>query len=216
VFTTVLFDLDGTLTDSRHGIVACFRHAFEALEMQVPDDAAVERLIGPPLQDMFRGLGVPPELIDTAIAKYRERYEPVGLYEVVIHDGIPQLLRDLAVDGAVLAVATSKPAVYAERVLEHLGVRDSFHRVCGPTLDGVGREKHEVVAAALGATRAGAALMVGDREHDVFGARRCGLRAVGVTWGFGSRDELTAAGAWRVADDAAAVLAAARADAADG
>ena len=207
----VLFDLDGTLTDPAYGITRSIAHALAAVGRPVDDPDTLRHHIGPPLQYLFADLGLDDGEIDAAITAYRERYTASGMFENALIPGIAELLDRLVAAGATLAVATSKPTPFAETILEHFAVRAPFAFVAGATLDGSRSHKDDVIAHALdelGAPRAGTVVMVGDREHDVFGAREHGIEAIGVLWGYGSRRELAAAGAAAIVEtvDALATL----------
>ncbi|BDG05452.1 HAD family hydrolase [Anaeromyxobacter oryzae] len=195
----ILFDLDGTLTDPRDGIVRSIRHAVERLGIACPPDAALERYIGPPLHESFAELLGPARASEAsrAVALYRERYAPVGMYENRVYPGIRELLGSLRAAGHRLIVCTSKPTVFAERIVGHFELAGFFEAIHGSELDGTRTDKRELMAHLLRATglHGSAAVMVGDRLHDVAAARAHGLRAVGVLWGYGSADELRAAGA---------------------
>lgn len=195
----VLFDLDGTLTDPREGIVASLRFAFEGMEAAPPAEAALLGAIGPPLADTFaRHLPEPdPERIARAIALYRERFDASGWRENRVYPRIPELLGAVGQRGWRAALATSKPTVFAERITDHFDLRRHLGAVYGAELDGTRGAKPDLLAHVLeseGAS-AGETVMVGDRRHDVEGARAVGARSIGVTWGYGSREELEAAGA---------------------
>ena len=207
---TVLLDLDGTLTDPREGIVGCIRHALECLGCTPPPDTALERHIGPPLADTFRELL--PDASDArvaeAIERYRERFRATGIFENRVYPGVPELLDALRSRGLRTAIATSKPQVFAERIAEHFGLRPQLHAVYGSALDGGLGRKEELLAHAIereGVTPA-EALMVGDRRFDVAGALANGMAAIGVTWGYGSREELANAGAGWLCDTPRDVL----------
>lgn len=213
----VLLDLDGTLTDSAPGIVNCLRYALDELGIEHPDDATIRTFLGPPLAVTFREhFGMDDAGIALAIAKYRERYHDVGLFENAVYDGIPGLLDDLAGSGITLAVATSKPTVSATRILEHFGLADRMAFIGGAELDRSRDTKALVIGHVLGelgidpavARRLagdGALVMVGDREHDVHGAREHGIGTMGVLWGYGSEAELQEAGVLALADTPAAL-----------
>lgn len=208
----VLLDLDGTLTDSYPGIAASARVAFTALGLPVPDDAALRRFVGPPLADSFPLFDVPAERVPEAIAAYRAYFRETGMWENRVYDGIPEQLTTLRAAGVRLAVATSKPEVFAGPICERFGLAPLLDGVFGAPLDHVPSTKATVVAAALDALRPGGpVLMVGDREHDVHGARANGVDCLGVAWGYAQPGELVAAGAVDVVTDvrglAAAVLA---------
>ncbi|MBO3087588.1 HAD hydrolase-like protein [Cellulomonas dongxiuzhuiae] len=209
----VLLDLDGTLTDSYPGIAASARVAFTALGLPVPDDTALRAFVGPPLVDSFPRFSVPPERVPEAVAAYRGYFRTTGMWENSVYDGIPEQLTTLRDAGVRLAVATSKPEVFAGPICERFGLAPLLEGVFGAPPDHVPSSKATVVAAALDALRpAGAVLMVGDREHDVHGARANGLDCLGVAWGYAQPGELLGAGALDVVDHvdglAAAVLAA--------
>ncbi len=199
----VLFDLDGTLTDPREGIVACFRHTLAALRLPVPPDTDLERYIGPPLRDALRDLlpvGSGPPHLEAAVRVYRERFGSVGLFENAVFEGIPESLDCLARRRLRLFVATSKPRVFAERILERFGLAQHFEGVYGSELDGRLSYKDELIGYVLADAKLDPeeTLMVGDREHDALGAVANGVCPVGVLWGFGSREELLAAGVQRL------------------
>lgn len=196
----VLFDLDGTLTDPAEGITRCYAHALERLGRTPPARADLLRFIGPPMRENFAAtLGAEDrEMIERAVLLYRERFASVGLYENELYPGVREMLASLRAGGLRLSVATSKLTEYASRILEHFRIAEFFDSVHGTTPDG-GQldDKAELVARLLrveGIDAAGS-FMVGDREHDIRAARRNRVRSVGVTYGYGSRAELEAAGA---------------------
>lgn len=194
-----LFDLDGTLPDWKVGITRSVQHALRRAGIDVADLETLTGYIGPPLQDSFVALaGFSEAEAIQAVASYREYFAETGIFENTVYPGIPECLEALQARGWRLAVATSKPTVFAERIVDHFSLRSHFEAVVGSELDGSRRQKHEVIAAALGqlgvAADAGC-IMVGDREHDVIAAKAVGVRSVGVTWGYGSVDELNYAGA---------------------
>jgi phosphoglycolate phosphatase len=195
----LLFDLDGTLTDPRPGIVRCIRHALERLARPCPPEAALAACIGPPLRRTFGTLLATSDrqLIERAMALYRERFAEVGLYENEVYEGISSVLGDLGRGGRRMFVATSKPAVFAERIGRHFALAHHFAGVYGPDLDGRFDDKADLLAHVLEreGLAAAAVVMVGDRDADVLAARANGVRAIGVLWGYGSRDELQGAGA---------------------
>jgi phosphoglycolate phosphatase len=194
-----LFDLDGTLTDPAPGITGCLRFALESLGHDPVNHEPLERFIGPPLQETFESMGVDAS---AAIEAYRERFATVGIFENRVYDDIPEALQMLAERGWQLAVATSKPEIFANRIVDHFGLADWFDTVTGATLDGTRRHKADIVGEALDRLQATdrPAVMIGDRSHDILGGRAHGLPAIGVSWGYGSRDELEHAGALAIAD----------------
>jgi len=195
----LLFDLDGTLADPREGIVACFRHALEAFAVPIPPDDELAKLIGPPLRrTLTELLGYERRHVaERALAKFRERFAEKGIYENTVYPGVHDGLARLRAAGFRLFIATSKPRVYAERIAKHFGFHDHFTRVHGAELTGEHETKGDLIAHIL-ATEGiapSSAHMVGDRKYDVEGAHANGLACLGVLWGYGSREELTEAGA---------------------
>jgi phosphoglycolate phosphatase len=195
----LFFDLDGTLTDPREGITRCIAYALEQLGRQPPPLASLERYIGPSLFLSFRELlgTEDEEQVRAAVAAYRERYTDTGLYENRVHEGIPAVLEGFRRDGHRMLVVTTKPTVFARRVVEHFGLAERFSDVVGAHLDGSRSDKAELIAHALEhhGLAAGDCVMIGDRRDDIRGARRTGARSIGVLWGFGSAAELRQAGA---------------------
>jgi phosphoglycolate phosphatase len=197
----VLFDLDGTLVDSAPGIWASVRAAAAELGLPGPTPDQLRAMVGPPLQDGFAAqFGLSGDDVDRAVAAYRAHYAAGAILEVSVYAGIPELLAELAGDGATLAVATSKPEPSAVRVLEHTGLLSAFATVHGATFDGTVRHKDQVVSAALAAHPDGRApVLVGDRAQDVLGAAAHGLPCIGAGWGPAPDGELADAGAAAVA-----------------
>ena len=193
----LLFDLDGTVTDSRRGIVTCFRHALDALGCESPSDCKLERFIGPPLRDSFFALLHDEARAERAVALYRERFAAKGVFENLVYPGILEALEKCRQSGAHLLLATAKPSVFAERILEYFDLRRLFHGVYGSELDGRNARKTDLLAHLLKEESILPAdtVMIGDRADDVLAAKANGIFAVGVLWGFGSRDELSEAGA---------------------
>lgn len=205
--SVVLFDLDGTLTDPKVGMTRSVQHALQALGREVDDLDSLTPYIGPPLRDSFiERAGLAPEEVDGAVTAYREYFASRGLYENVPYEGIREVLGLLAAEGRRLAVATLKPTVFAERILEHFELRGWFEVVAGSELDGTRSRKSEVIHhafASLGCTADRASVMVGDREHDIIGAREAGVWSIGALWGYGGVAELVAADADRLAGEVA-------------
>lgn len=195
----VLFDLDGTLTDSREGILACIRHALSELGQSSPDDEQLRGCIGPPLTESFGALlvGADAQRIARAIELYRERFTAVGMFENAVYDGVPEALAAIRSAGARLFVATSKPRVFAQRILQHFGLDTHFDAIYGSELDGTRSSKTALIGYVLedAGLVATATAMIGDRMHDVLGARAHGVLPFGALWGYGSRAELLSAGA---------------------
>ncbi|HYP76643.1 MAG TPA: HAD hydrolase-like protein [Polyangiaceae bacterium] len=195
----LFFDLDGTLTDSRPGILASMRHALTTLGMKIPTDEVLSRFIGPPTHDAFRELldSSDAELNARAIAIYRERYGELGLFESSVYPGVSDGLKALRAADIPLFVVTSKPQVYANIIIDHFQLRQYFRHVYGSELSGERSKKGELIAHVLSSEGIAPAnaWMIGDRLHDVVGAKHNGLRSAGVLWGYGSPAELSDAGA---------------------
>jgi phosphoglycolate phosphatase len=192
--TAVLFDLDGTLADPQPGIGRCIRHALAALGHPAPADRDLEGWIGPPLRESFAGLlgSRDPALLDRALALYRERFGTLGLFENTLYPAAPESLAAVRALGCRTFLATSKPRVFAARIVAHFGLAPMFDGVHGSELDGRRSAKAELIAHVLAAHHLppGRVVMVGDRRHDADGARACGVACLGVTWGYGTADEL--------------------------
>jgi phosphoglycolate phosphatase len=195
----VLFDLDGTLTDPREGITRCLQYALEKLNRSAPSQSALATYIGPPLRSTFKSLlGAPSaEQVEAAVCFYRERFSLVGLFENELYAGVPEMLESLRGARFRLFVATSKAAVFAERIIAHFRLAEFFDGVYGASLDGRFDDKAELLRHLIEteALAASETVMVGDREHDIIAARHNRIIALGVTYGYGSREELRTAGA---------------------
>ena len=196
----IFFDLDGTLTDPKLGITGCIQYAMERLGVDVPEADALTWCIGPPLLENFTVL-VGPELASDAVTFYRERFATVGLYENTPYPGIHDALSELKKASIRLCVASSKPHIYVRPILERFELIEYFTDVFGSELDGTRADKKDLLRFALSETRVDAkdSTMVGDRRHDIVGALENGIAAVGVLYGYGSAEELAAAGATRFA-----------------
>ena len=206
----VLFDLDGTLVDSTPGIWTSIRVAAAGLGLPEPTPGQLRSMVGPPLEDGFAGaFGLLPADVARAVELYRAHYKAGAMFDAEVYPGIRKLLAGLRAGGAVLAVATSKPEPFAVQILEHTGLLPEFASVHGATLDGVVRHKDQVVAAALAAHPDGEhPVLIGDRSHDVLGARAHGVPCIGAGWGPALPGELAAAGAAAVVASPAEVPAA--------
>ena len=199
----ILFDLDGTLTDPMTVITRSVQHALKAYGIEEPDLEKLCPFIGPPLKDSFmKYYGFSQFQAQEAIEKYREYFSVKGIFENQVYDGIEDMLRELKARGGILLVATSKPEAFAIRILEHFHLKQYFDFICGATMDEKRVKKGYVIAYAMetgGIKHAYEAVMVGDREHDVIGARENHMDSVGVLFGYGSRTELEKAGAGKIA-----------------
>jgi phosphoglycolate phosphatase len=195
----LLFDLDGTLTDPRPGIVRCIRHALDTLRAPCPPDDVLATFIGPPLRSTFATLLETSErtLIERAVALYREEYGDTGLFENQVYAGVGQMLDETRALASAAFVATLKAKPYADRIVSRLGLGPFFAGVYGPELEGRFDDKADLLAHLLATEKISSerAVMIGDRSGDVVGARANGVRSIGVLWGYGSAAELTDAGA---------------------
>ncbi|GAC57078.1 putative hydrolase [Gordonia hirsuta DSM 44140 = NBRC 16056] len=201
--TVLLFDLDGTVSDSAPGIHASFRHALDRMGAPEPTEDFLAGIVGPPLLDSMVASGFTGDQAQRAVAVYRERYDVLGYRENSVYDGITELLADLVAAGRTLAIATSKNEHIATKVLEHFGLSGHFGAIAGASDDGSRRTKAQVIARALnmlGVDRLGSepmatpVIMIGDRAHDVVGAASLGLPTIAVSWGYarpGEVDEAT-------------------------
>jgi phosphoglycolate phosphatase len=194
---TIYFDLDGTLTNPKPGITRSIQYALKKLGQAAPSEDELAWCIGPPLRASLKKLVGSDELADRALALYRERFADIGLFENEAYHGIEQTLSALSASHPRMFVATSKPAVYAERIIDHFGLRPYFERVFGSELDGTRTDKTELLRYALQTAKVDArqAIMIGDRSHDIVGAKNNGMRGIGVLYGYGSERELIEAGA---------------------
>jgi len=198
--TTIYFDLDGTLTDPKLGITRSIQYALSKLDRPPPPEDELTWCIGPPLRASLKTLLGTDDLAGEALSLYRERFADIGIFENEIYPGIENTLSVLAKSGRRLFVATSKPSVYAERIIDHFKLTAYFERVFGSELDGRRSDKTDLLRYALQTMRVdpSRAIMVGDRSHDMIGARNNGMTAVGVLYGYGNKEELVAAGAHHV------------------
>lgn len=196
---TILFDLDGTLTDSGEGIINCAIYALEHFGLPIPSREALRVFVGPPLTDTFVKFGVRPEDAVEAVKVYRERYLPIGMYENKPYPGIRELLETLYNEGHILCIATSKPESMAKTILEHFGIAKYFSFICGATFDHSRDTKEQVIAYLLSQCRSDYPLiMVGDTAFDVIGAKAHNIPAIGVAWGYGLVEEMQQAGAMAI------------------
>lgn len=198
MFKTVLFDLDGTLTDPAEGITNSVAYALERYGIAVEDKRSLNCFIGPPLNDSFmKYYGFTPERAMEAIWVYREYFRDKGIFENEVYEGISELLGKIKESGRKIVLATSKPEEFAVRILEHFDLIKYFDAVAGASMDEKRNKKGDVIKYAMekGGFTAEEAVMIGDREHDIFGARENGLRSIGVLYGYGDREEFERAGA---------------------
>ena len=198
---TVLFDLDGTLTDSGEGIINSAIPALEHFGLPIPSREEMRVFVGPPLHETFQRFGVPADKTEEAIRVYRSRYIPTGMFENTPYPGIKELLETLIKENYTLYVATSKPEEMSVTILERFGLAPYFDRICGASTDTSRSTKDAVIAYLL--EQRGAKedmVMVGDTKYDVLGAKAHGIPAIGVSWGYGNAEEMEEAGAIGIAD----------------
>lgn len=209
MYNYILFDLDGTLTDPKEGITKCVQYALAACGIDAPNLDNLLSFIGPPLVDEFmRVYGLSKERAEFALAKYRERFGPIGIFENKVYPGAADLLATLKRRGKIIALATSKPQMYAEQIIERFALAPYFDLVVGATMDEQRSTKDAVIAEVLkqlditDAQKANV-VMVGDRKHDVLGAAKNGINTVGIRLGYAEEGELEEAGAVYIAEDIA-------------
>lgn len=198
---TILFDLDGTLTDSGEGILNCAELALRHFGLPVPDRETMRVFVGPPLHETFLKFGVPEDKVEEAVTVFRSRYTTVGKFENTPYPGVHDLLHTLTAQGHSLLIATSKPENMAVEILDKFELSKYFRRICGATLDRSRISKEDVIAYLLVETGAAENLtMVGDTAFDVIGAAAHGIPTIGVSWGYGSVEDIKNAGAIAIAD----------------
>ena len=197
---SILFDLDGTLTDSGEGIINCAILALEHYGLPIPDRDVMRTFVGPPLGDSFLRHGVPEDKIPEAIAIYRARYIPIGAFENTPYPGVRELLEELKALGYTLFVATSKPETTSVKILEHFDLAKYFDRICGASNDLSRNSKEAVIEYLLELNgRTDNMIMVGDTKFDIIGAKAHGIPAIGVSWGYGKVEEMEEAGSAAIA-----------------
>lgn len=205
----LLFDFDGTLFDTGPGVMGCVQYALEKMGLPALDDATLRKFVGPPLDESFMEFcGLSQARSREAVLRYRERYQPTGIWECEPYPGMPELLDAVKDAGFQIAVCTSKPTTMAARILERYGLDGKFDFICGSELDGTRSKKFEVVQACLahfGVTDTETVRMIGDRKYDILGAGKCGVQTIGVRFGYAEPGELEEYGAVYIADDASAL-----------
>ncbi len=205
-FDFVIFDFDGTVADTGKGIFTCASIAVKELGFEPLSDAQLRTFVGPPLLDSFmRTLAVDEATAAQAVSIYRANYSESGIYMFELYEGMDSLIRTLHASGIKLAIASAKPEKFIRKIIEHLNYGEFFGAISAPDLNNTEPSKTalvESVCAALGADKSGA-VMIGDRHFDILGAKEAGVKSIGVTYGFGSREELTLAGADFLAESVA-------------
>lgn len=208
-YNYLLFDLDGTITNSETGITRCVEYALNYFGIQVSDLHDLLPFIGPPLLDSFKEFyHFTDEQAVIATEKYRERYKDKGIYENELYPGIKELLAQAGQQGKTVILATSKPEIFARRILDYFELSSYFSFVAGSGLDGSLHTKTDVINYILQSNKIAdlsSVVMIGDRKHDIIGAKNVGIDSIGVLYGFGNYDELTQAGASHIVKDIAAL-----------
>ncbi len=203
-YKVVLFDLDGTISDSGRGITNSVRYSLKKFGIEEENYEKLKRFVGPPLYASYeKYYGFSHEEAVKAVEYYREYYNAGGIFELELYDGIIDLLKHLKASGKKIILATSKPEIYAEKIAKKFGFYELFDNISGALLDGSRIEKDDIIRYALG--RVGVSdisecIMIGDRSYDVLGAKAFKMDSIGVTWGYGSREELETTGATYIAD----------------
>jgi len=205
---TILFDLDGTLTDSGEGIINCAILALEHFGLPIPSREELRVFVGPPLHETFIKFGVPKDKANEAIEVYRSRYIPIGKFENTPYPGVREMLAALQAAGHKLYVATSKPEVTAVEILEHFDLDKYFTQICGAALDRSRVNKEDVIAYLLEQNKTDEQIiMVGDTAFDVIGAKKHGIPTIGVSWGYGKIEDMEKAGAVNIVHNTSELLA---------
>lgn len=210
MYQYLLFDLDGTLTDSAEGIIKCVQYALEKLGIIENDVEKLKVFVGPPLQESFSNVyGFDAETTEKAIVYYRERFKPIGMFENAVYDGIPEMLKKMKENGKINLIASSKPETFVKTILEHFDIAKYFDIVVGASMDNSRNTKEAVIEEALsqlkstdqyGKYSADKCVMIGDRKYDINGAKFFGLRSIGVSYGFAPEGELEEVGADVIVD----------------
>ncbi len=200
----VLFDMDGTLFDTSEGIKMCYRYGLEHFGITVKDDSELDRVIGPSLYDSYHEFyGLEGDDLKEAVRLYRELYSRKGIYKLRMYDGVEDMICSIKQDGHIIGLATTKPYVMADKILGFSGLKHYFDVICGSNLDGSMSDKYLLINTCLaqcGFTDKSRVYMVGDRFYDIEGAKAVGVHPVGVTYGFGCREEFLEAGAEYIVD----------------
>jgi len=194
----ILFDLDGTLTDPKEGITKCVQYALSHFDIHVDDLDTLTPFIGPPLDESFiKFYGLSKEDANRAVTLYRERFREIGMLENKVISGIPEVLSNLRDHGMTLHVATSKPTVFASEILKNFNLNHYFESIVGSNLDGTRSAKKEIIDFIMQQQNLNSqeVVMIGDRMHDIIGAKKVHVDSIGVTFGYGSEEELSNAGA---------------------
>ena len=211
MYKAILFDLDGTLTESGEGITKSVQYALEKLGKPEEDLDALKVFVGPPLMEQFmKYADLDEETARRAVEIYRERYSTIGIFENRPYPGVAHMLEELKKKGYVLAVASSKPEYFVKKILAHFELEEYFEEAVGSEMNGSRTNKTEVIEETLRRlhleNHRDQVLMVGDKEHDILGARKAGVECLAVSYGYGTMEELTEAKPLQIADSAEEVL----------
>lgn len=211
MYKVILFDLDGTLTESGEGIMRSAQHALEKIGKPEPELNKLRVFVGPPLIEQFMEYAqIDRATAETAVEYYRERYSVTGIYENALYPGIEEMLSKLKEMGYTLAIASSKPEFYVRKILDHFGVAQYFTEMGGSEMDGRRTDKAEVIEEVLRRMNMGdhreQVIMIGDKEHDVYGARKAGLECISVSYGYGTAEELMQAKPLKIVDSAQEIV----------
>lgn len=211
MYKAILFDLDGTLTDSGEGITKCVQYALEKVGKPEPDREKLRCFVGPPLMEQFMSYaGISQAEAQLAVEYYRERYAPIGIFENSVYEGVETMLAELKRKGYLLGVASSKPEHFVLQVLDHFHLAHFFDQIAGSEMDGSRTKKSQVIEEVLRRFQLEKhreqVLMVGDKEHDVQGAREAGLECIAVSYGYGTREELVGAEPMKIVDSPMEIL----------
>ncbi len=197
-YKNILFDLDGTLINPVEGITNSVKYALKYFGIQVSKTEDLYKFIGPPLRESFsQYYGFDEKDTEMAVTKYREFFKEKGVFQNILYNGIPEFLKELVIAKKNLIVATSKAEIYAKQILKNLGISDYFSYICGSTLDGSRSKKGQIIQHILATNNLSAqdSIMIGDKSHDIIGAKETGIDSIGVLYGYGSFEELQKAGA---------------------
>lgn len=204
MYDVILFDLDGTISDSAFGIINSISYALEKFNIEVQERSELYKFVGPPLQDSFiKYYNFNQEECDKAVYYFREYFKKQGMYENILYDGVEQLVRTLHDKGKCVMLATSKPEEFAIEILNYFHIAQYFDYIAGATMDGARRSKRDIITYALQQKKISdltSVVMIGDRAHDIWGAKEVGIDSVGVLYGYGNRAELHEAGATYIAE----------------